>query len=72
MANVQPSGFLNDILVIVGIGLILLPVLAWNTVFQDFFHRVLKVENPLWYAIIVTLIIALILWLIRALFKKSY
>ena len=71
MAEVQPASFWNDIVVIIGIALILLPVLAWNTVFQDFFHRVLKIENPLWYAVIVTLVVALILWGFRALFKRS-
>lgn len=71
MAEVQPAGFWNDVLVIIGIGLILLPVLAWNTVFQDFFHRVLGIANPLWYAVVVTLIVALILWLVRKLFKRA-
>ena len=69
VTTVPSNNFLGDIVTLIIIGLILVPVLAWSDVFQEFFIRLFGVKSTssmLWYAIIITLIVAIIIWLIRA------
>ncbi len=70
VVTTSPSNnFLGDIVTLIVIGLILVPVLAWSDVFQEFFIRLFGVKSTssmLWYAIIITIIVAIIIWLIRA------
>lgn len=75
MSAVAGNGsFISDVVTIIAVGLVLLPVLAWHDVFRDFFKRLFGFQderNQLWYALIITVVVVILLWLLRNLSRPK-